>query len=83
MNIEVKVPLFAEGATKIKIRQWLVEEGTKVQKGDNIIEATTDKIAIYIEASDSGMLSSKLADENDEVQVGQVVAILSSETKEA
>lgn len=83
MNIEIKVPLFAEGATKIKIRQWLVEEGEKVIKGDNIIEATTDKIAIYIEAPESGTLISKLADENDEVQVGQVVAILSSEPKEA
>lgn len=77
MNIEVKVPMFAEGATKIKIRQWLAEEGQTVNKGDNLIEATTDKIAIYIEAPESGTLISKLAYENDEVQVGQVVAMLS------
>lgn len=83
MNIDVKVSMFAEGATKIKIRQWLVKEGGFVSKGDNLIEATTDKIAIYIEAPESGTLISRFADENDEVQVGQVVAVLSSESKEA
>lgn len=83
MNIEVKVPMFAEGATKIKIRQWLVEKDENVNKGDILIEATTDKIAIYIEAPESGTLISKLADENDEVQVGQVVAVLSRQSKEA
>ena len=46
MKVEVKVPLFAEGATKIKIRQWLFEVGDQIKAGDNLVEATTDKISI-------------------------------------
>lgn len=79
MNIEVKVPQFAEGATKIKIRQWLVEEGSKVKAGENLAEATTDKIAIYIEAPADGYLKTKLAEEDDTVLIGQVIAILTDE----
>ena len=49
MKYEVKVPLFAEGATKIKIQQWLFEVGDPVKAGDNLVEATTDKISIRSE----------------------------------
>ncbi|PKM51136.1 MAG: hypothetical protein CVV02_08275 [Firmicutes bacterium HGW-Firmicutes-7] len=79
MNIEVKVPVFAEGATKIKIRQWFVGEGSKVNAGENLVEATTDKIAIYIETPVSGYLKAKLVKEEDEVLVDQVIAIISQE----
>lgn len=82
MNIEVKVPMFAEGATKIQIRQWLVNVGDKVNAGDNLVEATTDKIAIYIEAPASGYLKSKLVEEFDTVLVGQVIALLSDVPEE-
>lgn len=82
MKHEVTVPMFAEGATKIKIRQWLVEEGSKVEAGDNIAEATTDKIAIYIEAPVNGYLNTILAEENQEVLVGEVIAFI-SDTEEA
>lgn len=77
MKIEVKVPLFAEGATKIKIRQWLAEIGDEIKAGDDLIEAMTDKISIMIEAPVSGVLVEKLVEEDQTVLVDQVVAILS------
>lgn len=77
MKTEVKVPLFAEGATKIKIRQWLAEIGDEIKAGDDLIEAMTDKISIMIEAPVSGVLVEKLVEEDQTVLVDQVVAILS------
>ncbi len=79
MKIEVRVPLFAEGATKIKIRQWLAEVGDQIKAGDNLVEAMTDKISINIEAPKSGILIEKLVEEDDTVLVDQVIAILSDE----
>ncbi len=77
MKIEVRVPLFAEGATKIKIRQWLAEIGDEIKAGDDLIEAMTDKISIMIEAPASGILVEKLVEEDQTVLVDQVVAVLS------
>jgi pyruvate/2-oxoglutarate dehydrogenase complex dihydrolipoamide acyltransferase (E2) component len=76
MKVEVKVPLFAEGATKIKIRQWLFEVGDQIKAGDNLVEATTDKISINIEAPKSGVLIEKLVEEDDTVLIDQVIAII-------
>lgn len=79
MKYEVKVPLFAEGATKIKIQQWLFEIGDQVKAGDNLVEATTDKISINIEVPNSGVLVEKLVEEDDTVLINQVIAIISDE----
>jgi pyruvate/2-oxoglutarate dehydrogenase complex dihydrolipoamide acyltransferase (E2) component len=79
MKYEVKVPLFAEGATKIKIQQWLFEVGDQVKAGDNLVEATTDKISINIEVPNSGILVEKLVEEDDTVLINQVIAIISDE----
>jgi pyruvate/2-oxoglutarate dehydrogenase complex dihydrolipoamide acyltransferase (E2) component len=82
MKYEVKVPLFAEGATKIKIRQWLFEIGDEVKAGDNLVEATTDKISINIEAVKSGFLFEKLVEEDDTVLIDQVIAIISDKKED-
>jgi pyruvate/2-oxoglutarate dehydrogenase complex dihydrolipoamide acyltransferase (E2) component len=79
MKYEVRVPLFAEGATKIKIHQWLFEVGDQVNIGDNLVEATTDKISINIEAPKGGFLVEKLFEEDDTVLVDQIIAIIDDE----
>ena len=70
------MPLFAEGATKIKIHQWLFEVGDQVKAGDNLVEAMTDKISINIEAPKTGILIEKLVEEDDTVRIDQVIAII-------
>jgi len=79
MKVEVKVPLFAEGATKIKISQWFFDVGDEVKAGDNLVEAMTDKISINIESPKSGFLIEKLVEEDDTVLIDQVIAIISDE----
>lgn len=76
MICQVTVPKFAEGATVIRLSQWLRREGEKVDAGDYLAEATTDKIAIYIEAPIGGYVHEILVAEGEEVQVGQVIALM-------
>lgn len=76
MKYEIIVPEFAEGAEEINLRQWLVSQGDAVKKGDNIAEAATDKIAIYIESPADGVITAILAEEGDRVLVGQIVGEL-------
>ncbi len=73
MKYEIVIPEFAEGAEEINLRQWLVALGSTVKKGDNIAEAATDKISIYIEAPADGILSAHLSAEGDRVLVGQII----------
>lgn len=73
MKYEIVIPEFAEGAEEINLRQWLVAIGETVKKGDNIAEAATDKISIYIEAPADGVLATMLAAEADRVLVGQII----------
>src|SRR5207253_9130960 len=39
-----------------KVTGWLVEDGTKINPGDQILEVETDKIAGAVEATDGGVL---------------------------
>jgi pyruvate/2-oxoglutarate dehydrogenase complex dihydrolipoamide acyltransferase (E2) component len=76
MTIDIVVPMFAEGAESIQLRQWLVAVGDEVEKDQNLAEATTDKIAIFIESPESGVIASLDAEEEDHVQVGQVIGTI-------
>ena len=78
MLYEVAVPKFAEGARVITLKRWLCGKGEKVEAGARLAEASTDKIAIYIEAPASGYVSELRAVEGDKVRVGQVIAVLTS-----
>ncbi|MGD9094192.1 MAG: hypothetical protein PVF74_15195, partial [Anaerolineales bacterium] len=57
-----------------KLISWLKTEGETVVEGEPIMEVETDKATVEIEAAASGLLSSIIAQEGDEVPVGQVIA---------
>jgi pyruvate/2-oxoglutarate dehydrogenase complex dihydrolipoamide acyltransferase (E2) component len=82
MFCEVVVPKFAAGARWITLKQWLCRKGDKVDAGRDLAEASTDKIAIFIEAPCSGYVSELRAEEGQKVKVGQIIAVLTSESAE-
>lgn len=77
--VNVLVPDYAEGAKTIKLRDWYVEVGETVEKGQEIAEAGTDKISIYIESPASGKIKELLAEPGDRVAVGQTIAAIETE----
>jgi len=77
MRYKVTLPSLGEdteeGAT---VSFWLVAEGDKVRKGDDLVELTTDKAAFTLPSPKNGTLVEKLVEEDDEVHVGDGLCVL-------
>jgi len=58
------------------IERWLKKEGDYVEKGDLILEITTDKTNIEVESTDSGYLRTIVAKEGEEIPVNSAIAYL-------
>ncbi|RBW67721.1 2-oxoglutarate dehydrogenase complex dihydrolipoyllysine-residue succinyltransferase [Bacillus taeanensis] len=80
--IEVKVPELAESITEGTIAQWLVKVGDKIQKGDYIVELETDKVNVEVSAENDGVIKELLKSEGDNVEVEEVIALLSEGIEE-
>ena len=61
-----------------KVIRWLVTPGTRVEKGQAIVEIETDKITVEIEAPATGVLSDVTAREGDVVPVGRTIAVIAA-----
>ena len=71
---DVKLPPLAEGVVKANISYWHKSAGQDVKKGEDIVELVTDKATFNMPSPASGTLREVLANEGDEVMVGQVIA---------
>lgn len=74
--IELKIPELAESITGGTVVEWFVETGAIVKKGDPILEIETDKINVEIPANTSGVIKSIYKQVEEEVSVGDIVAII-------
>ena len=71
---EVKLPPLAEGVDKANVSYWLKNVGDAVKEGEDLVELVTDKATFNMPSPASGTLREVLANEGDEVMVGQVIA---------
>ena len=58
--VPIVMPKWGLSMKEGKVTGWLVEDGTKINPGDAILEVETDKIAGSVEASDGGVLSRRV-----------------------
>src|SRR3546814_17831956 len=66
------------------LAKWLVSAGDMVRAGDLIAEIETDKAMMELEADEEGRIARLLVPEGpDDVAVGTVIAVLSSEDEAA
>lgn len=56
--------------------RWMVEVGDTIEPGMELAEVETDKIVNIMEATQSGVLLKKLADEDDVLPVGALLAVI-------
>jgi pyruvate/2-oxoglutarate dehydrogenase complex dihydrolipoamide acyltransferase (E2) component len=75
-QVEVKVEELADGSRQLKITEWVKAEGDAVEEGEDLAEASTEKMSLYITAPVSGTLVKILAPAGSVVPVGQAVAII-------
>jgi 2-oxoglutarate dehydrogenase E2 component (dihydrolipoamide succinyltransferase) len=61
----------------VEIIDWLIEEGAQITKGADLVEVTTSKAAMILEAPVSGFVE-KLAKKGDVVAVGKPICKITS-----
>ncbi len=77
MQKEFEMPdIGMETDDEITISFWHIEEDEEFEKGDNILEVSTNKANLNIAAPNTGILIEILAQEGDVVTVGDVIAII-------
>lgn len=68
-----------ESVAEATIIKWTKNEGDSIKVDETVLEIATDKVDSEIPSPFEGKLIKKLFNENDVVQVGAVIAIISSD----
>ncbi|MCC7354874.1 MAG: 2-oxo acid dehydrogenase subunit E2 [Anaerolineae bacterium] len=76
MATPVIMPKFGMAQEEATIVHWFKEEGEQVVAGELLLEVTTDKVNMEVEAPASGILRGIQHGENETVPVTQVIAYL-------
>jgi len=81
MKKDVIIPRLgsSDESDEVRILRWLKTQGTRVQKGEALLEVETDKVNVEIEAPGDGQLTQISAQEGDFVKFGAVVAVIEEE----
>lgn len=83
MQKELIVPGLGEKIEKVQVSRVLVVAGTRVEVDTPLLEVEADKTVLEIPAAAAGVLGQILASPGDILRVGQVFAVLESETAAA
>ncbi|MDQ3626806.1 MAG: 2-oxoglutarate dehydrogenase complex dihydrolipoyllysine-residue succinyltransferase [Verrucomicrobiota bacterium] len=75
MSIEVKIPAVGESISSGIVSVWHKKSGEYVNAGEPLFTLETDKVSTEIVAEKGGVLKT-LADEGQEVKIGEVVATI-------
>lgn len=78
-EIEIRLPKMGESVTEATITNWLKEVGDTVEMDEPLVEVATDKVDNELPSEAEGVLVKKLYDVNDVVQVGDVIAVISTD----
>jgi pyruvate/2-oxoglutarate dehydrogenase complex dihydrolipoamide acyltransferase (E2) component len=78
--MDVKLPELGEDAgNEARVAFWYVEPGEDVEKDDDLVQMITDKATFDVPSPAGGTVAELLADEDDEVTVGEVLCRLEVE----
>ena len=78
-QFELTMPKMGESVAEATIIKWTKNEGDTIKIDETVLEIATDKVDSEIPSPFEGKLIKKLFNENDVVQVGAVIAIISSD----
>lgn len=79
MQVEVLMPKMGESITEGKIVKWHKRPGEKIERDEVLLEISTDKVDTEIPSSATGVLSKIIAQEQDTVSVGSVIAYIDTD----
>lgn len=78
-QIEIRLPKMGESVTEATITNWLKEVGDNVAMDEPLVEVATDKVDNELPSEAAGVLVKKLFEKDQVAQVGDVIAIISTD----
>lgn len=78
---EIRMPALGESVTEGTVTSWLKSVGDKVEADEPLLEVSTDKVDSEVPSPVAGYLTEILVNEDETVDVGTVVAIVSDSTQ--
>ena len=75
MRVKMVMPQMGESIAEGTIAKWLKSEGETVEKDENILEISTDKVDSEIPSPASGRIAKVLVAEGETVDVGTLYAM--------
>ncbi|MGZ3919665.1 MAG: dihydrolipoamide acetyltransferase family protein [Bacteroidia bacterium] len=78
-NFDLIMPKMGESVAEATIIKWTKNEGDKIKTDETVLEIATDKVDSEIPSPFEGTLVKRLFKEGDVVQVGAVIAVISSD----
>lgn len=77
MAFSVQMPALGESVTEGTVTRWLKQEGDTVEVDEPLLEVSTDKVDTEIPAPTSGVLTKIVAREDDTVEIGGELGVIS------
>lgn len=75
MTIELKIPSPGESITEVEIAAWLVEDGSYVEKDQEVAEIESDKATLPLIAEQAGSIKI-LVTEGESIKVGSIACTI-------
>jgi len=73
MAVEVILPQMGLTMEEGTIRRWFKGAGDTVEEGEPLLEITTDKVDVEVQAPGSGTLIAVLAEEGATLPIGHII----------
>ncbi|NMH96127.1 acetoin dehydrogenase dihydrolipoyllysine-residue acetyltransferase subunit [Pseudonocardia acidicola] len=73
---KVTMPKWGLSMKTGKIMEWFVDEGDTINKGDDLVDIDTDKIAGTLESTAEGLLRRIVAQPDSELPIGATLAVV-------
>ncbi len=78
-QIEIRLPKMGESVTEATITNWLKNVGDTVEMDEPLVEVATDKVDNELPSEAEGVLVKRLFEQDQVAQVGDVIAIISTD----
>ena len=79
MSKDIIVPVLGESVTEATVARWLKKEGEQVNADEPVVELETDKVNLEVPSPVSGVISKINSKYGENVEVGSVLGIVSSD----
>ena len=77
-EIKITLPKLGESILSATVVQWFKKEGDSIQEDEPLLEVTTDKVNSEIPSTVSGTLKEIIAHPDQEIQVGDTLAVVAT-----